>query len=318
MTDPTPDSSAPDDEVQSSPGAATTPQESTVAAPASPTDTNGRTPGSEVAQAPRPRAEVALGGRQSSFDPMYRLAQNLAMSDLLPKDLKGKAANVLIVMMYGQELGLSPVQSLQGIYVVNGRPSMSGQLWFSLIRKAGHRITVSDHTDKSCTVTITRGDSGEEHAETFTWADAERAKLTGKDVWRQWPKRMLLWRAGSSCATIICPEVAMGFDLQGAEYAADVPATPSLAEVAANRERPAQPAAQAPKAQGDDPADVTDAEVVEEPSAPPAPSAHDLAAMASTHQGGSTGDLFDSADDEETGWPATRAPGSGLADGYER
>lgn len=307
-----PDNSAPDDEDQSPPGAATTPEENAVAAPASPTEQDGRPPGAEVAQQPaKPRAEVALGGRQTSFDPMYRLAQNLAQSDLLPKDLKGKAANVLIVMMYGQELGLSPVQSLQGIYVVNGRPSMSGQLWFSLIRKAGHRIAVSDHTDKSCTVTITRGDSGEEHAETFTWADAERAKLTGKDVWRQWPKRMLLWRAGSSCATIICPEVAMGFDLQGAEYVEDAPARPSLAEVAANRDRPQPPPS--------DPG-ITDAEVVEDPASPPAPpTADDLAGMAAAHRGepaeppASDGGLFD-----DGGWPETRAPGSGMPEGYQR
>lgn len=192
--------------------------------------------------APRPveqaKVPVPLVGQLNDLDQAYRYAQALAQSNLLPKDLFGKPANVLTIILYGQQLNLTPMQAIQSIYVVNGRPSMSGQLWLSKVREAGHRVKVSDHTPKSCTVTITRGDTAEEHTETFTWDEAVTAKLTGKDVWKSYPKRMLLWRAVSNCATVICPEVALGF---GAEEPDPAPARPTLAQVAAERVERAEP-----------------------------------------------------------------------------
>ncbi|MDI3315909.1 MAG: hypothetical protein QJR12_17015 [Mycobacterium sp.] len=178
------------------------------------------------------KVTVPLVGPLNDLDQAYRYAQALAQSNLLPKDLYGKPANVLTIILYGQQLGLTPMQAIQSIYVVNGRPQMSGQLWLSKVREAGHRVKVSDHTDTSCTVTITRGDTGEEHTETFTWADAEKAKLARKDTYQQHPKRMLLWRAVSNCATVICPEVALGF---GNEEPEPVTERPTLAQVAAER-----------------------------------------------------------------------------------
>ncbi|GAB2964112.1 hypothetical protein [Saccharothrix stipae] len=210
-------------------------------------------PAAEVAVPQQPKPPVPLVGQLNDLDQAYRYAQALAQSSLLPKDLIGKPANVLTIMLYGQQLGLTPMQAVQSIYVVNGRPSMSGQLWLSKVREAGHKMFIpcvtcgfapdqhtpdtghryeSDHTEQRCTVTIVRKDTGEQHSETFTWAEGERAGLTRKDVWKSWPKRMLLWRAVSNCATVICPEVAQGW---GAEDEVVEPVRPTLAQVAAER-----------------------------------------------------------------------------------
>lgn len=231
------------------------------------------------AQPAEPRPPVALSKPLADIDQAWRMASALAQSSIIPNDLRNKASNVLVILMYGQELGFSPMQSLQSIYVVNNRPQMSGQAWIAKVREAGHRHFIAckhcdaspeqhaadsghryaaDHDPTRCTVTIVRGDTGERHSETFTWADAERAKLAKKDTYLQHPKRMLLWRAVSNCATIICPEVAMGF---GAELPDEGPA-----------ESTAQALAHAVDARTEAPADdVTDAEVVE-------PSEDDLAA----------------------------------------
>jgi hypothetical protein len=186
-------------------------------------------PGTAVATAPK--TSVQLGSAQQDFDQLYRLCANLSKAQLLPKALIGKPADVLIIVMYGQELGLSPIQSLQGIYVVNGRPSLSGQLWLAKVREAGHKVDIA-HADGSCTVTITRSD-GASHSETFTLEDAKRAGLVGKDIWKSYPKRMLMWRALSDCATVICPEVALGFGMHEIEEDTR-PTGPVLAEVVRN------------------------------------------------------------------------------------
>lgn len=183
------------------------------------------------------------------------LAKTLAPAALLPQQLRGKPADVLVTVLYGRELGLSPMQAIQGIYVVNGRPSVAGKTLLAKVRQAGHRVEVSGD-DKTGRCTITRADDPENpHTEEFTWAEAERAKLTGKDTWKYYPKKMLRWRAISNCVDFVCPEVALGFEV--AELLQEEPAAerPTLAQVAAERQQPAaQPAADEP----------VDAEVVDE------------------------------------------------------
>ncbi|WP_410652079.1 hypothetical protein [Amycolatopsis sp. cmx-4-54] len=252
---------------------------------------------------------VPLVGQLTDLDQAYRYSAALAQSSLLPKDLIGKPSNVLAIILYGQQLALTPMQSIQSIYVVNGRPSMSGQLWLSKVREAGHKAFVPcadcgeangdhaknalghrykpDHDPHHCTVTIVRGDDGETHTETFTWDEAVAAKLTNKDVWKSYPKRMLLWRAVSNCATIICPEVALGF---GDEVDESELAKPTLGQVVAEREDRAaeQRAETAPEAE------VVDAETVEpEPAAADiGPTADEYAELAEAYERPTEG-LFD-------------------------
>lgn len=150
-----------------------------------------------------------------NVDDLMQLSKVTAASGLLPVSLRGKPADVAIVLMYGAELGLGPGQALQGIYVVNGRPMLAAQTWLALARRAGHRIEVVEHTEDVCTVRIRRGDTGEEHTSSYTFAEAEQAKLTKKDVWQQHRKAMLLARAVSSGCRFACPEIALGFYAEG-------------------------------------------------------------------------------------------------------
>lgn len=154
---------------------------------------------------------VAVGVPLQGLDEAYRLSQNLSLAAVLPRDLRGKPADVLAILLYGQEIGLAPMQAVQGIYVVNGRPTLSAQTWLALVRRAGHQATVKENSTTKAVVFMRRGDTGEEHTEEYTFDDATTAKLTGKDVWKQHPKRMLLARAVSNAAKFICPEVALGF-----------------------------------------------------------------------------------------------------------
>lgn len=186
------------------------------------------------------------------------LAKVLGMSALLPQALRGKPADVLVTVLYGREMGLTPMQSIQSIYVVNGRPQCAGKLLLAKVRQAGHRVKVKA-TDKRAEVTITRCDDPEPHTEVFTWEDAERAKLAGKDTYKQFPKNMLTWRAVANCVNVQCPEVAMGFEIAELTEADAAQERPTLAQVAAQRE----PAAKPEPARAEE--EPVDAEVVDEP-----------------------------------------------------
>jgi hypothetical protein len=183
---------------------------------------------------------IALTGRQSDFDATYRLAGNLCLSNLLPRDLQGKTADVLVIILYGQELGLAPMQAIQVIDVVKGRPSLRANLWVALARKAGHKVRVVENTATSTTVTVIRHDDPDGPVTaTYTIEDAKTAGLTSNDNYRKNPKAMLYARAASTAIRQACPEVAMGFSDEY-ELADPPPARPTLAQVAAEREdRPA-------------------------------------------------------------------------------
>lgn len=208
---------------------------------------------------PERRIDVPIGVPLSDLDQAWKLAAALMQSYLLPASLtknpKATQANVTLILFYGAELGLPPMQSIQEIYVVNGRPMLSGRLWLAKVREAGHKVEKLVHTAQECTIKITRGDTGEEWEETFTIEDARIAKLDKKDTYLQHPKRMLLWRAVSNCATGICPEVAMGF---GAEPPAD-DEPPPAPEVSLARAVDARtPAPQQPVEE------IADAEIVDD------------------------------------------------------
>jgi hypothetical protein len=200
------------------------------------------TPSTEVATRQPKKVAVHVGVPLKGLDEAYRLSQALAMAGLMPKDLRGKPSDVLAILLYGQEVGLAPMQAIQGIYVVNSRPTLAAQTWLALLRRAGHRAYVPcktcdgageehmpgrahadhrydpDHDERRCRMTIVRGDTGAMHTEKFDLDDAKTAGLAHKDIWKAHPRRMTLARAVSNCARFICPEVAMGFYSEGEEF----------------------------------------------------------------------------------------------------
>lgn len=171
---------------------------------------NGNTPAKQPPPAPRPN--VQLVGPQGDLDQAYRLAQALAQSQLVPESLRGKPSDILVITLYGQELNLPPMQAMQVIDVVKGRPTLRANLWVALTRKAGHKVRIVESTTESCTVTVIRGDDPDGPiTATYTMADAKQAGLLTNSNYQKNPKAMLYARAASTAIRQACPEVAMGF-----------------------------------------------------------------------------------------------------------
>jgi hypothetical protein len=100
--------------------------------------------GQEVEQRrPESKVPVQLGVRVTDLDTAYRAAQAIAMSNLCPEALQGKPADVLMIIMYGTELGLSIIQSIQGIIPIKGRITMSAELRVGLTGNAGYLTGVA-------------------------------------------------------------------------------------------------------------------------------------------------------------------------------
>lgn len=130
---------------------------------------------------------------------------------MVPKDYIGKPGNVLVAVQTGAELGLKPMQSLQGISVINGRPGVWGDaMWALIISHPEYVDSVEEKTDTSCTITLTRRGRSPVTV-TFNMEDAKKAGLAGKQgPWQTAPRRMLQMRARAFAARDLFADALKG------------------------------------------------------------------------------------------------------------
>lgn len=140
------------------------------------------------------------------MDDLWRFAKAVAISGLAPKGLE-KPEAIMIAVQMGAELGLKPMQSLQNIAVINGRPAVWGDAMLGICRASGlfdesafREEVIEGEGDKegmtTARCTVRRLPDGNPHTVEFTTEDAARAELLKKKgPWQQYPKRMLQLRA---------------------------------------------------------------------------------------------------------------------------
>jgi len=127
-------------------------------------------------------------------------ARIISQSDLVPTDYKNNAPNCLVAMQMGIELGLPPLQAIQNIAVINGRPAVWGDLLPALARRApGFEYINESFDNETSTATCKVKRKNEpEQTRTFSQVDAVAAGVWGKaGPWTQYPRRMLQLRARS-------------------------------------------------------------------------------------------------------------------------
>jgi len=153
-------------------------------------------------------------------------ATTLSKSGLVPKDFQGKPANILVAVQWGYEIGLAPMQALQNIAVINGRPSLWGDSLLALVKQhknfAGCREWM-EGTIAFCEIKrmLNNGEVEATLAQ-FSEADAQKAGLLNKQgPWRQYPKRMMQLRARGFAIRDAFPDAIKG--LITAEEAMDYP-----------------------------------------------------------------------------------------------
>lgn len=168
--------------------------------------------GTEI-QAPRAYALVP-----TSFDEAVKIAKTLAASDMVPKDYKDKAENVFVAIQWGQEIGLPPLQALQNIAVINGRPSIWGDAALALVmaHPAFEDIEESivgtgDSMTGKC---IVKRKNRSPVVREFSVADANRAGLWRKvGPWTNYPQRMLQLRARAFALRDAFPDAIKGISI---------------------------------------------------------------------------------------------------------
>lgn len=157
---------------------------------------------------PVPSASLAF--EPSDVSSAFDLAKILVESKLLPRSLSTPAA-AFTVIMAGRELGLTAMQSLRSLHVIEGKPVMSADLMVALCLRSSvcESFRLIESTDKVATYEATR--KGEKPVRlSWTKEQAAAAGLLGKANWKNHLPDMLRARCKAALARIVFPDLMLG------------------------------------------------------------------------------------------------------------
>lgn len=142
----------------------------------------------------------------STLSEAMNYATMISGSSFCPSSMKGKPGDVLIAIQMGAEIGLSPLQALQNIAVISGKPCVYGDAALAVVMSSSQYVShrewfegsIADGTRKAFCAIVRK--NSEEYIKSFSMDDAKKASLWSKQgVWQQYPDRMLQMRARSFC-----------------------------------------------------------------------------------------------------------------------
>jgi hypothetical protein len=165
---------------------------------------------------------VFTGIRQ--FENAQRIAKALASSALVPKEYQGQQglANTLVAMEIAGRMNLSPLQVMQNLHIIHGRPSWSSQFIIAMINGCG-RFTPLDYTisgegdSLSCFAYATEIATGKElrgPAVTMAMAKREGWATKSGSKWQTMPDLMIRYRAAAFWGRLYVPEFLVGMKTQ--------------------------------------------------------------------------------------------------------
>lgn len=145
----------------------------------------------------------------ATLDDVARVASIAARSGLARCTKPEEAA---IILMTGMELGLTPMQSLRGIYIVEGRPVLAADTMVAIVTRSGacRYWRTIETTAERCAIETQRVDDATVYRRVWTLDDAKRAGLVGKGTWAKYPAAMLRHRCAADMAREVYPEILLG------------------------------------------------------------------------------------------------------------
>ena len=121
-------------------------------------------------------------------------------------DIKS-AAQAIVKIQAGQEIGIPPFAAMSGIHIIQGKPTIGAGLIASSIKGSGkYDFRVVEHSEKICSIEFFQGKESL-GISTFTIEDAKKAGTKNID---KFPKNMLFARAISNGVKFYTPDVFSG------------------------------------------------------------------------------------------------------------
>ncbi len=134
----------------------------------------------------------------------HTIGSALCTTSFAPAHFRGKPDEAAAAILYGSEVGFTPTQALQNLYVIGGKPALYARPMVAIVQAAGHEVWTEDKTDESVTVAGRRRGTPHIIRETWTLARAQRAGYTNNKKYQTDPQAMLYARAASD----VCRQIA--------------------------------------------------------------------------------------------------------------
>jgi hypothetical protein len=117
------------------------------------------------------------------------------------------AAQAIVKIQAGQEIGIPPFASMTGIHIIQGKPTIGAGLIASRLKGSGkYDYRVVEASEKVCSIDFYQGNTKIGNS-TFTIEDAKKALTKNID---KFPKNMLFARAISNGVKWYCPDIFSG------------------------------------------------------------------------------------------------------------
>ncbi|QNQ90739.1 hypothetical protein GP475_08875 [Corynebacterium poyangense] len=171
----------------------------------------------------------------------HQLATGLCATQMVPSTYRDKPDDGAAAILYGAELGLKPLQALQQIFVVRGKPAIYARTMVALLKAKGYTFSTVEDTPEAVTV---RGTSPSGETEEARWT-LERAKRAGytksNEKYQTDPQAMLYAKAASEVCRKLAPDVLLGVTYSAEELELEpAPVRATARRVVRDTESPTQ------------------------------------------------------------------------------
>ena len=150
--------------------------------------------------------------QEIDIEEIKRVAMMMVCSDFFQvgKDQTQAVAQIGVKILAGREMGYGAFASVQGIHVIQGKPTVSANLMAAAVKAhPRYNYKVVEMTDDKVSIQFYE-DGQPSGVSEFTKADAMLAGLTGKEIWKKFPRNMLFSRALSNGVRWFAPDVFNG------------------------------------------------------------------------------------------------------------
>lgn len=186
-------------------------------------------------------SEIVRREPAASLPEKMEWARAMASSNLLPRQYQNNPGNLLFAVEYADALGVSRINAITSIHVIEGKPSASADLIASMVRRAGHKLRVSGDDTYALAQLIRVDDPEFTYEARWDVAKARAAGLLGKSVWKAYPAAMLRSRAITEVARMGASDALLGVIYTPEELGAEVDEDGQVVHTVTRVQAPAGP-----------------------------------------------------------------------------
>jgi hypothetical protein len=166
-----------------------------------------------------PVAPTSIFDFGSNIDRAWKFSDTLAKSAIIPDTFRGNTASCLIALDMASRMKRNPLEVMQALFIVHGKPSFSSSFLIALINSCGYyeplRFQFSGEGEtRACfawTVDKRTGEKVEGPEISIEMARIEGWLNRSGSKWKTMPEVMLRYRAAAFFSRLYCPDLVGGF-----------------------------------------------------------------------------------------------------------